>query len=340
MAYIKIDKNAFFYNLNQICKIVPKRKIAIVLKDNAYGHGIKEIAQFCQEFGIKNAIVKDLQEAFLIEHFFNNILILNSSPQTKYHKKFQFCINSLKDFHHFAAHNVVHIKVDTGMHRNGIHHKELEKAFLLAKKKNLFIKGVFSHNAAADIISSQAFWQYKNFLQIIQKTKKLSKKLKLDIPKFHFANSSTLFRFKKDAVFDMVRVGIAAYGYIGLEKFFNPPSLKPVLSLHAKKISTRFLYKETKIGYDGSGVVKKKGYYSTYDVGYGDGFFRFDAKNGFKIGENKKIIGKISMDNMSISGKSKDICLIKNANFWAKKFNTIPYEILVKLDAALPKIVE
>ena len=145
------------------------------------------------------------------------------------------------------------------MHRNGIKPSELKKAFLLAKKKNLYIKGVFSHSASADIISSQAFWQYKNFLKIIKKTKKLSKKLKFDIPQFHFANSSTLFRFKEETIFDMVRIGIATYGYIGLDDIFNPPVLKPVLSLYAQKISTRFLQKNTKIGYDGSGLIEQDG---------------------------------------------------------------------------------
>ena len=339
MAYIKISKDAFFYNLNQIQKIAPKEKIAIVLKDNAYGHGLKEMANLSHTFGLKNAVVRDIKEALLIEPFFNTILILNFLPQKTYNKKFHFCINSLEDFKNFAPNNNIHIKIDTGMHRNGIEPNELDKAFLLSKKKNLRIKGIFSHNASADIISSQAFWQYKNFLQIIQKAKMLSKKYHFATPKFHFANSSTLFRFKKDVVFDMVRVGIGAYGYSTLDSIFNPPMLKPVLSLFAKKISTRLLQKGAKIGYDGSGIVTKKGYYSTYDIGYGDGFFRFDAKSGFKIGKDRFIIGKVSMDNMSINKKSKEICLIKDANFWAKKFNTIPYEILVKLNPTLTRSV-
>ena len=76
MAYIKIDKNALFYNLVQICKIVPKEKVAIVLKDNAYGHGIEQIAKLCCEFGIQSAVVRDITEATEIASFFNRILIL------------------------------------------------------------------------------------------------------------------------------------------------------------------------------------------------------------------------------------------------------------------------
>ena len=336
MAYIKISKSAFFHNLKIISQIAPKQKIAIVLKDNAYGHGLELMAKLVHEFGITKAIVRDINEAQSIENCFDFVLVLNGVASKKYSKKIHFTLNSIEEIDRFYPNTPIHIKVDTGMHRNGILSQDIKKTIYLLKQKNLQIAGVFSHNSSADVLTSRGFWQYKNFLEVIKTTKKVCNKLDIELPKFHFANSSTLFRMKNDAVFDMIRVGIGAYGYTQMDDVFDKPKLKPVLSLIANKISTRYLKEGNKVGYDGSGMIKKDGFYSTYDVGYADGFFRFDAKDGFEFDKNKKIIGKISMDNMTISGKSSDVALIKDATLWAKKFNTITYEVLAKLH---PKIL-
>ena len=71
MAFIKINKQNFFHNLNQIAlKTGSKEKIAIVLKDNAYGHGLECMAALASEFGIQHAVVRSRAEAKKIETFF------------------------------------------------------------------------------------------------------------------------------------------------------------------------------------------------------------------------------------------------------------------------------
>ena len=77
MAKILLNKENLFYNLDVISKKAGAiSKIAIVLKDNAYGHGILEIAHLANEFGIKKAVVKSLQEALVIVKLFDDILIV------------------------------------------------------------------------------------------------------------------------------------------------------------------------------------------------------------------------------------------------------------------------
>ena len=64
MATITLNKENFFYNLNQIAlKTGSVEKIAVVLKDNAYGHGLELMAGLAHEFGIKHAVVKNVKEA-------------------------------------------------------------------------------------------------------------------------------------------------------------------------------------------------------------------------------------------------------------------------------------
>ena len=75
MAYITLNKNNFFNNLDIIAnKTKDKDKIALVLKDNAYGHGIELISKMAKEYGIKKAVVRTNDEAKLVESFFEYIL--------------------------------------------------------------------------------------------------------------------------------------------------------------------------------------------------------------------------------------------------------------------------
>jgi len=67
MAYITLNKDNFFYNLDIIANKTKNRdKIALVLKDNAYGHGLCEIAKLAFEYGITKAVVSLNEEAFEI----------------------------------------------------------------------------------------------------------------------------------------------------------------------------------------------------------------------------------------------------------------------------------
>ena len=75
MAYCLINKSNYFYNLSQIEKKIDKDKIAVVIKNNAYGHGILEIAKLANEYGIKHAVVCTIEEAKLISHLFLNLFL-------------------------------------------------------------------------------------------------------------------------------------------------------------------------------------------------------------------------------------------------------------------------
>ena len=77
MAYITLNKKSFFNNLKLIEKATKSiDKIALVLKDNAYGHGIKEISTMAKEYGIKKAVVFNDEEAHVAKDYFDYVLVL------------------------------------------------------------------------------------------------------------------------------------------------------------------------------------------------------------------------------------------------------------------------
>ncbi len=340
MAKIILNKANYFHNLDIISKQAgSKDKIAVVLKDNAYGHGLIEIAKLANEYGISNAVVKNLEEAKKIKSLFKQILILADDTFHNYSHTFHIVINSFKEIESLPENTNVQLKVDTGMHRNGILPSELEKAIHGISKRNLNLTGVLTHHKSADKLSCDFFWQRLVFNQVKINVKKICEKLFLPIPKFHSANSSALFRFKNFDE-DLVRIGIAQYGYLENNSLFNNPDLKPVMSLWAKKISTRKIKKNQSVGYNGIFLAEKDMEISTYDIGYGDGFLRLNAEDKYFTPKGYQILGRVSMDNISINSTDDEICIFDNVKNLAKIHNTITYEITTILNSNIKKEVQ
>ncbi len=319
MAYITISRDDFHYNLQQINKLVSLDKIAIVLKDNAYGHGLEIIAKLSQEYGIKHCVVKSIYEANLIKNYFETILILNDKPIED--DKFYFAINSMEALERVNNRAKIELKVDTGMHRNGIDMAQINKAIEIIKDKNLNLVGIMSHTRSSDELSSELFWQEKNFDIVLEKFREF------DNIRTHLYNSSAILR-NKHSKYDIIRVGIGVYGYNELATIFTPIKLKPILSLYATKTTTRYLSSNSRVGYGGDGNYS--GVISTYDIGYGDGWLR-DTKDIY-LYKNIKIIGRVSMDFISINSQKDELCILDNAQKVAKYCNTISYEILTNLN--------
>lgn len=337
MAKILLNKNNLFHNLETISNHAGgKQKVAVVLKDNAYGHGLKEIATLCKEFGIKKAVVRTLNEALHIEELFDEILILAQKDFPTYSHTFHIALNSIEELDFLPDGSNVHIKIDTGMHRNGILPEQLEEAILGLCKKNIKITGIFTHHRSADELSTEFYWQNENFKTIKNKAVNICEKLSLDIPSFHSCNSSALFRHVSFDE-DFARVGIATYGYLETDNTFKNPNLKPVLSLWGNKLSSREIKKGQKVGYGGTFTAKENMIVSTYDVGYGDGFLRLNENQSYTTPKGYKILGRVSMDNISLNSDEKEVCIFEDARELAKIQDTISYEITTTLSTEIPR---
>ena len=340
MAYITLDKNHFFNNLDIITKLTKtKDKTALVLKDNAYGHGLLEIAQMAKEYGITKAVVRTNEEAKQIEDFFEYILVLADYAQ-KPNEKIRYTINDLQAINKFVKNTKVELKVDTGMCRNGIRMDELEEAFALCTTQGLKLEAVFTHHSSADEENKYFDLQNKNFQQVKKEAKALAKKYGFSFLRFHSCNSAALFR-TNDFDEEMARVGIAAYGCLELPLHVNALHVKklaPVLSVYAKKISARKLQKGECVGYGAVFEATASCSVSNYDFGYGDGFLRSCSHN-YVTPESIKIAGRISMDNASFLTCKEELLIFNDAREAARYAGTISYEMLTSLKAYLPRKV-
>jgi len=332
MAFIKINKENFFHNLSQFqLKTGSKKSIAIVLKDNAYGHGLELMAQLSQEFGLTQAVVRTFDEAQIIKPYFEHILVLGDKAIVD--DKCSFTLNCLEDIDKAQIGSKVELKVDTGMHRNGIAFNELEEALKCIKEKKLMLVGLMTHNRSADELSSELFWQQKNFEKAVGVTMSYVK-----IIRIHSFNSATSLRLPCNNE-DVIRLGIGAYGYSELPTIYDTLELKPVLSLWAKKVATRKLKKGERVGYGGTFIAPKDMTISTYDLGYGDGWMRSNSFEPFVTAEGLPILGRVSMDYVILESSKEEICIFDNALSAGKQLKTISYEVTTQLHEKLERIV-
>ena len=340
MAYITLSRSAFFHNLDIIAQRTGSiDKIALVLKDNAYGHGLEEMAKLAFEYGITSAVVRSVDEAMRIQDYFDYLLVLADFPQNsdsqQFSKKICYTINAMEQIAKFPEGTRVELKVDTGMHRNGIEQETLGAAFEAIKEAGLRLEAVFTHHRSADTLNSEWFWQKKNFESVKEEALKLAEKFEFAPLRFHSANSAALFRHEAcDEA--MVRIGIAAYGCLQMGSTLLQPDLLPVLSLWGQKIASRVLRPGQRVGYNGTYGAEKEQYVSTYDVGYADGMLRASS-NHYTTPRNAPLLGRISMDSSSFAAQDEKLLIFNNANVFAEAAGTIGYEVLTGLRHSLER---
>jgi alanine racemase len=338
MAYITLNKNHFFHNLDIITKLTcTKDKIALVLKDNAYGHGLLEIAEMAKEYGITKAVVRSCYEAQLIESYFEYILVLADTP-TRPSAKLRFTINDIQQIDKFPKDTKVELKVNTAMNRNGIEMDEFSLAFELIQKQQLQLEAVFTHHSSADEENKYYDLQNSNFVIIKKKAKELAKKYDLGTLRFHSCNSAALFR-EEGLSEDIARVGIGAYGCLELENNRMQKELKPVMSVYANRLSSRVVKSGECVGYSATFRSQTQCVISNYDFGYGDGFLRA-CSNKYTTPQNIKIAGRISMDNSSFITDKEELLIFNDARVAAKMAGTISYEMLTALKVNIKRSIE
>jgi len=346
-TYMTIDVSALKHNYIRIQQLAPRSKILAMVKANAYGHGIKRVAQALTDahaFGVAS-----LDEALMLRDagIKQDIVLMEGV----------FEAHELREAAHYNCKLVVHhdshldmleshtltrpldvwLKMNTGMHRLGFPAEKVQKAYERLMQCAMVKKpiGLMTHFAEADRLTSDNMTgsQIHLFNELTQE---------LAGPR-SLANSAGILGWPMTHG-DWVRPGLILYGAspfsdrTGLEH-----GLLPVMTLSSRIIAINNVKAGGRVGYGGDWTATEDSLVGVVGIGYGDGYPQ-NAKNGTPVlvnGELSQLVGRVSMDMLTV-----DLSQLPNAQVgdpvilwgnglpveWVAKHNhTSAWELLTRM---------
>lgn len=329
-----------------------------MVKAFSYGSGSFEIANLLQYHKVDYLAVAYVDEGIALRKAGISLPIMVMSPEPsafdamlRYKLEPEiYSVEILQSFLQFlpeeVAHFPIHIKLDTGMHRLGFEHHQIERlTALLSESKKLKVVSVFTHLVASDDQQHDEFTQ----LQVTwyeQMYQALANSLNYR-PTRHVLNTSGISRLPKYQ-FDMVRIGIGLYGFDGALP--NGDELQTVATLKTTISQVKQLYPHETVGYGRRGSLPNGGQIATVKIGYADGYSRaFGNGVGKMLIDGKLVptVGSICMDMcmLDVTGlnvEAGDEVIVFNEKLriadLAKAIQTIPYEILTNVSQRVKRV--
>ena len=332
--------------------------VAPVLKSNAYGHGLVQVAKILEEETTPFFCVDSFFEALVLrnEGITKPILILGYTPIKNIIentlKDISFSILSFDELQKInnSLHTSVsfHLKLDTGMHRHGVDFDHVGDALALIKgNKHIVVDGLYSHLADADTEESL---HLENQIELWNT---VAKDIVAELPNIKHVHCAATFgsAHTKKIFATTMRIGLGLYGF-GPDKELP---LEPVLELRARISSIRSIVAGESIGYNATFTARESMRLATIPVGYTEGLDRRLSNNGSVMIRGKlcPIVGRVSMNIASVDISalpeasledeaiviSRDRQSANSVESIARLCKTIPYEILVHIPAHLRRKV-
>ncbi len=360
-AILEVDLNAIKTNLGIYQTYLRKdTKVMVMVKANAYGSGIIEIARLLETYngdgylgvayadegvelrraGVKSPIfVMNVQDVD-----FENLVKYDLQPEI-------YSLSILKKLVLFAEkHNtpiIAHMKLETGMNRLGFVEEELDEALnLVIKSAGITIKSVLTHLVASaerkhDDFTLNQVIKFERMYDVI--VSRLYYR-----PMRHVLNTGGIVRFP-EYQFDMVRLGIGIYGVDVTGEI--QPSLAVVNHFKGVVSQLKKVKRGTTVGYSRSGVAGSDMTIAVVNIGYADGFRRQAGNGNFAVlirGKKAYTVGNVCMDMMMVdvthvTGVSEgDEVEVFGRNLpvqaLADCFGTISYEVFTGVSARVRRI--
>jgi alanine racemase len=345
----------------------PSARVMAVVKANAYGHGLLRITRELLEYGADSIGVAYLEEAVYLRKsgITAPILVMGAinTDQVADFIEHDIEITSSSFEKSRAISEVasrlgkkaaVHIKVDTGMERIGVHWFNAGEFILRTfDLPGIEVAGVFSHLAKAESDKQFTDTQVTRFTGIIE----FMDKRNLLPEQIHLANSAGIIN-NRSAHFTLVRPGIMLYGYnpngYMPEKPVGKGILKPVMTLKTKVSYFKVTGANTGISYNHTHITSGQTRIVTLPVGYGDGYNRLLSNRGRVVirGKEYPVAGMVCMDQVMVdigmdgtAYNGDDVLLFGEMDGWAipleslcDAIGTITYEFLCCISSRVPRI--
>jgi alanine racemase len=359
----EIDLSAIGFNLKGVRKKVgPSTLLMAVVKGNAYGHGLVDVARFAEKYSDYLGLAipeegKALREAGVQRpiHIFTLPLKSQAGLYTAFELEATVCsLNDARWLQREAERSKrtidVHLKVETGMNRIGARVDELPSLIRsLRTLRRLRVKGLFSHFATAEE-------RDKNFarhqIEQFHRAMEIAQKERLSPDVYHMANSGAILDLP-ESYFSMVRAGIMMYGFYPSGQTTESIPVRQAMTVRTKVSFVKSIDAGETVGYGRKFVASRRTTIATLPVGYADGYTRMLSGKAAVIIRGKlfPVVGTIAMDQMMVNvGKEDvqvgdDVVLMgreggASISAWdlARRLGTVPYEICCAVSARVPRV--
>jgi alanine racemase len=362
---IRVDLDAISSNLRAIRARVNVPVMAII-KANAYGHGLLPVARHLQAQGVDQLGVAFVEEGIALREagITIPILVLGGmfGPQVAHfiEHDLEITVSSLAKLRQVEAaaealgrKAVVHLKIDTGMERIGVHSYSCGPFIEAAcQSRWCTIKGIYSHLACADDPGSpMTAQQLERFLDACAHFERIG----APMPLRHLANSGGVLHFPETWL-DMVRPGIALFGVLPDASARRTLELRPALSLVSQVVYFKVVKSGHPVSYGATWAPMQDSRVVTIPIGYGDGWPRALSSRGSVLIRSQRhpMVGRVCMDQFMVdlgaggSAYNEDeVVLIGRqgdeaitVEDVAMAAGTIPYEILTGLNERIPRLYD
>ena len=372
-TYLQVDLSQLKQNLENIRAHVAPAKVLVVLKANAYGHGVDGVAPFIAPFAdyIGVAIV---EEAIHLRKMgiATPILVMGGTLPGQLPDFFEYdltlaasSLDLLTAAEQLAASTrkrlKTHLKIDTGMERIGV--REYEAEALIEKSlscSHLEIEGIFTHFANSETMESislliadgepsdsivKASLQLERFQEVLSIYERRSE----PHPSIrHTANSGATL-LMPESHYDMVRPGVLFYGVYPARDIERTIDVKPALTWKSQVVYSKITLPGRGVSYGSLWQAEAESRIVTVPCGYADGYFRRMTNQPRVIinGKSYPQVGRICMDQFMVNAGvddvkvGDDVTLLGNGITpeeladWA---GTNEYEVMTNISARVPRV--
>ena len=376
-TWIEISESAYAHNLKFFKQTLsPTTELSVVVKSNAYGHGMAEIARLAVQYGADSFCVHSLEEAVTLREagYRQNILVMGHIPLKMLEEAIRYDLRivlynleSLRELQRAAARRQqparVHLKLETGTHRQGISAEELP-VFLeeLAANPGVQLEGAYTHFANIEDTTNHeyAFRQLEHFKQLttLIRSHGFSSFIR------HTACSAAILLFP-ETYFEMVRLGISQYGLwpsretMVSYKMSHPNDhekvLQPVLTWKTRISQIKRVKANQCIGYGCTYQTTRDSRIAILPVGYSDGYDRGLSNQGYVLihGKRAQVRGRVCMNITMVDitdipeARLEDEAVLigrqgeeeVSADFLANLLGTINYEVVTRINWQIPRVI-
>ena len=364
-TWVEVDLDRFRRNLGAIRSAIgERRRILLVVKADAYGHGAVEIAHHAVRAGVNMLGVATLHEGIELRSSGLSAPVVILSPTLLdevdeiLEHRLTPSVTSVEFADRLSARSAAqqlltrfHVEVDTGMGRTGVSDSEaVEFIARVAHLSNLKLEGVYTHFPDADSGDPSGTEEQVRKFETILRALSLRN---IDVPLRHAANSAGLLSVP-DSYLDMVRPGILAYGFYPTREVPRSVEVEGIMSFKTRVVQLRDLPPGRNVSYGRTYTTKRWTRIGVLPVGYGHGYpWQLSNKGQVLIrGQRAPIVGRVTMDlTMVDTTDIESVALGDEVVLWGEQqgarigldevaawAQTIPYDLLCSMGKRVVRV--